>query len=400
MEKLALRRVLAQAAFPRLALERFLDPSFPSWAKHDPELGYRLSPVVVQDGMDDSRSIYTYESNGARRIMHYRDRPCRLNTYGDSFTMCHQVSDGETWQEALSAHFGEPIRNFGVGGYGVYQAYRRMKRVEATADAVPYVILNIYDDDHIRNLMACRWIHTRGFHPAACDGVMFHSTPWVHLRLDPSTGRWVERDNPFQTEESLYQLCNPKFMVETYQNDPWIKLDLLREGGQVENAEDLHELATFFGLSLDLSTPESTQRTAASLYMKCAIRSTMFVVDLAQRLCVENGKKLMLLLSYSCGSVIAALAGKPRFDQELVEYLNGTGLPLVDTLVSHVEDYKAFRLSPEEYCRRYYIGHYNPMGNLFFAFAIKDALLDWLNPKPLTYRAGDVSVAEFAAKLA
>ena len=56
------------------------------------------------------------------------DRPCRMNTYGDSFTQCHQVSDGETWQEYLAAHLGEPVRNFGVGGYGVYQAYRRMLR--------------------------------------------------------------------------------------------------------------------------------------------------------------------------------------------------------------------------------------------------------------------------------
>jgi len=72
--------------------------------------------------------------------------------YGDSFTQCHQVSDGETWQEILAAHFGEPIRNFGVGGYGVYQAYRRMRRIEATTDSALYVILNIFSADHVRNL--------------------------------------------------------------------------------------------------------------------------------------------------------------------------------------------------------------------------------------------------------
>ena len=62
----------------------------------------------------------------------YVGRPCRINTYGDSFTQCHQVSDGETWQEYLAAHLGEPIRNFGMGGYGAYQAYRRMVREERT----------------------------------------------------------------------------------------------------------------------------------------------------------------------------------------------------------------------------------------------------------------------------
>ena len=32
--------------------------------------------------------------------------------------------------EYLAAHLGEPLRNFGVGGYGVYQAYRRLVREE------------------------------------------------------------------------------------------------------------------------------------------------------------------------------------------------------------------------------------------------------------------------------
>jgi len=33
-----------------------------------------------------------------------------------------------------------------------------------------------------------------------------------------------------------------------------------------------------------------------------------------------------------------------------------------------------------------------------FAFAIKNALVDWLDPKPLTYSANDVSAAEFTAR--
>ena len=108
----------------------------------------------------------------------------------------------------------------------------------------------------------------------------------------------------------------------------------------------------------------------------------------------------MFLLSYSTASVIAALRGEPRFDLELVEYLKDTGLPVVDALASHIEDFKDFSLSPEDYCKRYFVGHYSPLGNQFLAFAIKNALLDWLDPKPLTYAPGEVSVAEFVAKLA
>jgi hypothetical protein len=38
-----------------------------------------------------------------------------------SFTQYHQVSDGETWQEYLAAHLGEPVGDFGIGlDTGVY----------------------------------------------------------------------------------------------------------------------------------------------------------------------------------------------------------------------------------------------------------------------------------------
>ena len=57
------------------------------------------------------------------------------------------MSDGETWEEYLAAHLAGTHPNYGVGGYSVYQAYRRMLRVEKQ-DGAGYIILNIYDDDH------------------------------------------------------------------------------------------------------------------------------------------------------------------------------------------------------------------------------------------------------------
>jgi hypothetical protein len=44
-------------------------------------------------------------------------------------------------------------------------------------------------------------------------------------------------------------------------------------------------------------------------------------------------------------------------------------------------------MSIEDYLRRYYIGHYNPRGNYFQAFAIKDKLVEMLEPKPISYRS-------------
>ena len=64
----------------------------------------------------------------------------------------------------------------------------------------------------------------------------------------------------------------------------------------------------------------------------------------------------------------------------------------VDGVEKYVEYYKDFKISPQDYLKRYYIGHPNPIGNQFFAFAIKDAIVNWLDPKPLAYREGSETI--------
>ena len=94
----------------------------------------------------------------------------------------------------------------------------------------------------------------------------------------------------------------------------------------------------------------------------------------------------MVLLSYSANDVIHACYNRPRFDRIFVDYLNEQGFLTFDSLHAHVEEFKQFNCSPEEYAQRYYTGHYNPRGNHFFAFEIKDTLVQWLDPSPPTYR--------------
>ena len=71
------------------------------------------------------------------------------------------------------------------------------------------------------------------------------------------------------------------------------------------------------------------------------------------------------MLSYSETDVVRACSGLPRFDQDFVDHLEENGFLVVDGLKKHVEDFRFFGCSPEEYVRRYYIGHYSPQGNHF-----------------------------------
>ena len=92
------------------------------------------------------------------------------------------------------------------------------------------------------------------------------------------------------------------------------------------------------------------------------------------------------------------LRGHKRYDREFVDYLRAAGYLVFDMNEVHREDFKAFNLSVDEYRKRYWIGHYSPAGNHFFACSIKGMIADWLDPKPVTYRS-DERIQDFEGYL-
>ncbi|NND31916.1 MAG: hypothetical protein HKN76_04940, partial [Saprospiraceae bacterium] len=194
-----------------------------SWVQFDPEVGYILGNFLPHDGMDNSLTISTTEPDGYRTSYMYRGKPCRINTYGNSFTAGNQVSDGETWQEYLAAHLGEPIRNFGVGGFGVYQSYRRMIREESTSRGAKYNILYIWGDDHFRSLLRSRYMVTTAWNERQDEkegvGTMFHGNFWSNVEMDLEVGVFREKENLLPTPESLYKMADSDWMYENLKDD-------------------------------------------------------------------------------------------------------------------------------------------------------------------------------------
>lgn len=158
--KRTLKDLVNRIRYRKDELDYFLDHRQPNWGYFDSELGFiHRNSILRNNGIDGSLVRYSYVPNGPRRMINHPDSPCRLNTYGDSFTDGACVNDGETWQEVLAARLGEPVRNFGVGGYSSYQAYRRMLRMEKSDYKAQYLILNIYmADDNYRNIDLFRWV--------------------------------------------------------------------------------------------------------------------------------------------------------------------------------------------------------------------------------------------------
>ena len=91
-----IREHLASHCPTRPMLDRFLDQRAHNWAKFDSALGYTHSDYSVRDGIADCHTINRMDADGARFSPSAHGRPCRINAYGNSFTHCDQVSDGET----------------------------------------------------------------------------------------------------------------------------------------------------------------------------------------------------------------------------------------------------------------------------------------------------------------
>jgi hypothetical protein len=382
-QQLTVRDFLESIVYTREDVDLWLAGKAFPFAKYSSEFGWLLPNAYFRDGIDKSTSVYTYRQPDDERTMgNYADKPCRINSYGDSFTQCHQVSDNETWQEYLAAHLQEPVRNFGIGGWSVYQAYLRMLKEEQRTPA-EYIIFNIYDDDHRRNLDSWRNIRVR-------KHVRFIEPTLPHVRVNVKDGTFEKRPNPCPTPESLYDLCDPDKAYELFKDDFVLHIMLAHSNARAKNPfqsyKDVMALASTHGIETTIETNEHLSNTAHELQSQAALFSTQRIVEKIEAFARDKDKKVLYVLSFPPTSVAKRITEGKRWDQSFVDFLNRRKLPYVDMMDVHLRDFEKYTIDVKDYLAQYYIGHYNPRGNHFCAFAIKDKLVQMLEPKPIPYR--------------
>lgn len=357
-----IREYLRRLLLTREDVDAWLKQQAFPFSKYDAQLGYLHIDREFPEGMDKAICRYRYDKLGARRMLAHAGEPCRINTYGNSYTSCEQVSDGETWQEALAAHLGEPIRNYGIGAYSVYQAYLRMLREEQRA-AARYIVFNIFHDDHLRNL--------HGWQRFKFGVNRKSSSPTVpHLKVDLTAGKIAECPNPCPTEQSVYDLCDLDRVVGMFRDDFYLRNRLKWNARQARGQ----------------AVPATDYEDAGLL--EHGVFASLWVLDRVREFAKQHGKTVLIVLSYSARAIAQFLHKQVRLDQPLIDYLKQASLPYVDLIEVHAADAAKFKGSPEEALAKYFVGqhgHYNPLGNHFCAFAMKDALVQMLDPKPPAY---------------
>jgi len=144
---------------------------------------------------------------------------------------------------------------------------------------------------------------------------------------------------------------------------------------------------------------ERTQERVLHLLNAYGFAATKYILTRARDFAEATNKKLLVVLFDPSRVTRVLIESGERYDQEIVDFLKEDNFHYFDMNLVHVEDYKAFNLSLDEYMKRYFIGHYSPAGNHFFAFSIKDTIVNWLDPKPITYRDQPDGLSDFGSYL-
>ncbi|QQO35537.1 hypothetical protein JJC00_07880 [Bradyrhizobium diazoefficiens] len=247
----------------------------------------------------------------------------------------------------------------------------------------------------------------------------FHGNPWAHIEMDLNTGLFVEKGNPLTTRESLYKMTDPDWMESQLKDDLALQLMTYSEGLIDDlDRKSIDKLANILNFPFDWSADPSggmlanpiaitrrvaprtaMQAQAAALLNRFSQRANIFTLEKLRSFAKRYGKKILFVLFDPYGAMQEMHKNAPRRDQETVDYLKLTEQQYIDINQAHLQDFAKYRLNWENYQKEYLIGHYNPHGNHFFAFAIKDKVVQWLDPKPITYSRPDASRVDFKGYL-
>lgn len=288
-----------------------------------------------------------------------------LATFGDSYTHCDEVADGETWQSYLADDLRADVYNFGVGGYGPDQALLRF-REKSRELATPLVALGVVLENINRVVNRYRPFYYRE------TGI-----PLTKPRFVLEGDALVLLPNPVSRPEELARLADPAFVHEIGADDFWYSGSQLPRLGfpylRLLFSPAIWRQALEGGRA---KRSESDERPAKNLWKDAEARGIFLgIVDLFVKDAVAAEARPLLLILPGKPQLEARRAGRPipGFEPVLrhcreralacfdgIGALAGAGDPIADD----------FRPG----------GHLSPLGNRSFA----RALAGWLRQRGLS----------------
>ena len=105
-------------------LKKFFENNYSEklgWDRKKNTFGYEIT--------NKKKTRFKISSNGYRHETN-KFKHSKISTFGDSYAFCRFVNDNQTWQKSLGIKCGTNVRNFGVGNYGLDQAYLKYQNTK------------------------------------------------------------------------------------------------------------------------------------------------------------------------------------------------------------------------------------------------------------------------------
>jgi hypothetical protein len=340
-------------------LRQLLDPNLENRIQLDSVLGWRY-----RAGFDDGRGDLI-NSQGLRSTREYAPTAppgvLRVAAFGDSFVYGNEVGTTESWPSQMERLTqGIEVLNYGVGGYGVDQAYLRFLR-EAPTFSPDVVIIAFVPDDLRRAVNVYRRF------------ISDNEIPLVKPRfLLTETGDLTLLPSPFR-EQSNFQpiLDNPREILKLGTYDQWFEPAIYRN--PLYDYSNIIRLFTAIGVRLKNRYFAPGRLIKGELFNESstAFKIHLLLFDRFVEDITRMGAIPLIVVFPDKDSVMRARRGRAKVFDPLLSALRARGMNPIDLTDAFLAE------PPDTDPDLWYMpgGHYSAAGNLVVARWIGSAVL-------------------------
>jgi hypothetical protein len=334
-----------------------------TYLTHSPVLGWTIKPNGFWD------NLYRANSKGIRGDREYQFIPkknrVRISAFGDSFTHCDEVKNESTWQEQLSIHNAKlEVLNFGVGGYGLDQAFLRYKK-----EGVQYhshIIFIGFIEENINRLVNV-------YRPFYYPGI-----PLTKPRFFVRENQLILFNNPLaDLHDCNLLLSNPESLLDNFgRNDYFYKTQ------PKESIADISPTIRFLKLVYYSAYKRYLKYSGKSIYNENyynekseAFGICKILFDEFYSLAQKNNSLPIIIIFATRSDLERYHKDKTKIYSPLLKYFMSKGYRYIDLADAFEQYSKSSRLDD-----LFTVFHYLPAGNSIVA----KILLDYLNKNNFT----------------
>jgi len=334
-------------------LKKFLNQKKGERTGQDTVLGWINSSEVNSAGMRDNIEYDRVPPAGTIRI----------SAFGDSFTFGADVKLRDTWEKQLTLLVPSiEALNYGVGAYGLDQAYLLYLRV-GTEFSPNTVFIGYMSENIARNVNVFRAFYTR----------YYRDVIFTKPRFKVRNGELVLIENPLSTfDDYEHFLFNDKeVMARLGENDYHYQTNYNR--GAFDFLQSVRLIKTLWHyLEIKVLNPIFNLDGMYNVNSE-AYDVTVKIFDSFYLKVLENGALPVILIFPDINDQQRSRDKRKRRYTPLINYFRSKGYRFIDTLGA-LEPYES-RYTVDELVENW--GHYSPVGNRIIAEYIYLHLQNW-----------------------